>query len=107
MPCPAERVSRGCISEGTSHPRGPQDQAKEEMKTQMRTITLMATLCGSFSVCAPKYTPEDGNIEQVGTGVGILALGRLKGDGPKTNRKMSSGSASGPQQRRRRIAGAV
>ena len=58
MPWPAERVSRGWISEGISQPRGPQDQAKAAMKTQMRTMTPMATECGSSVVLLPKYTPE-------------------------------------------------
>ena len=52
MPCPAERVSRGWISEGTSHPRGPHDQAKEEMKKQNSTMTPMETLLGSFEESA-------------------------------------------------------
>ena len=47
MPCPAERVSSGWISDGTSHPRGPHDQAKDAMNTQMSTMTPMETLLGS------------------------------------------------------------
>lgn len=49
MPWPAERVSSGWISEGMSQPSGPQDQAKAAMKTQMRTMTPMATGLGSLS----------------------------------------------------------
>jgi hypothetical protein len=52
MPWPAERVSRGWISEGTSHPRGPHDQAKEEMKKQNSTMTPIATPLGSFEASA-------------------------------------------------------
>jgi hypothetical protein len=39
--CPADRVSMGWISDGMSHPRGPQDQAKLLMKMQMMTITMI------------------------------------------------------------------
>ena len=36
----------------TSQPMGPQDQAKLATKTQMSTITPMATECGSVLECA-------------------------------------------------------
>ena len=36
---PAERVSRGWISLGTSQPRGPQDQPNPATKRQMKTMT--------------------------------------------------------------------
>jgi len=40
--CPAERVSNGKVSLGISHPRGPQDHAKEDTKVQTRTTTSTA-----------------------------------------------------------------
>jgi hypothetical protein len=52
MPWPAERVSRGWISEGTSHPKGPHDHANDEMKKQNSTMTPIATLFGSLDAFA-------------------------------------------------------
>lgn len=39
---PAVRVSNGNISLGINQPRGPQDQAKPETKTQIKAITMYA-----------------------------------------------------------------
>lgn len=39
----------GDTHEGTSQPRGPQLQAKDAMKMQMKTMTRMAMWCGSLS----------------------------------------------------------
>ena len=40
--CPIERVSSGNVSLGINHPRGPQDQAKDETKVQTITTTRIA-----------------------------------------------------------------
>lgn len=57
--CPAERVSRGWISDGMSQPSGPQDQAKLEMKMQMMTMTTMEMPWGSLpSGCLWNSTPN-------------------------------------------------
>lgn len=43
MLCPADRVSCGNISLGTSQPRGPQDHPNAAMKRQIRTTTAIDT----------------------------------------------------------------
>lgn len=38
--CPADRVSKGKISLGINHPKGPQDQAKEDTYTQINATAI-------------------------------------------------------------------
>ena len=42
MLCPADRISSGKISLGTSHPRGPHDQANPATYAQMKSTTMAA-----------------------------------------------------------------
>ena len=44
---PAGRVSRGCISKGYSHPRGPQDQAYAESKSRMNAMMYQPSQVGA------------------------------------------------------------
>ena len=50
--CPADRISSGNISLGTSHPNGPHDHAKAETNKQIHATTIPAYHFGN-SITSP------------------------------------------------------
>ena len=57
MACPVLRVSMLWNSEGTNHPRGPQDQAKPAVKRHSKARMTLAELLGMFPVTLLKPLP--------------------------------------------------